>query len=132
MARESDGILEDFAAAFDGQKYVFQGAKDGDAWTKMRKNFSVKDIRSRWRFALRRTDWLQARTVAQLGGKWNDINAAFMGEAAPERPDAYECQKCAASVDVATVGRRWVARAKRWVCPECFGAWLTDLLGGEA
>jgi hypothetical protein len=82
--RESDVILEDFAAAGLG-KYQWQGAKDGTAWALLRAHSQPEEIRSRWRFGLKASGWLQVATVAQLHAKWNDIGVAMKRPAEPSK-----------------------------------------------
>lgn len=76
LPRETDGILEDFAAAGLG-KYAWQGAKDGTAWGLLRAHSPPEEIRARWRFGLKADGWLRVATVAQLHAKWNDLGAAM-------------------------------------------------------
>lgn len=74
--RETDLLQEDFKAIV-GTAYVWNGAKDGTAFAKLRKEVSLEEIRTRWKRGLRVTSgWLAVRTVAQLASKWNDLAAA--------------------------------------------------------
>jgi hypothetical protein len=70
--RETDALCADFEQAV-GAKYAWQGVKDGAAFSKLRKEYSLEEIRARWRVGLRGSGWLQVRTVAQLAAKWNDL-----------------------------------------------------------
>lgn len=80
--RESDRLCDDFEKLV-GEKYSWQGAKDGTAFAKLRKEFSLDEILDRWRKGLRASGWQQVRTVAQLASKWNDL----AGEASSAKPD---------------------------------------------
>lgn len=70
--RESDALCADFLELV-GKKYAWQGAKDGAAFARLRKEFSFEEIRERWRKGLQASGWQQVRTVAQLLSKWNDL-----------------------------------------------------------
>ena len=70
--RESDDLCADFESIV-GTPYAWQGAKDGAALARLRKQFSLEEVRARWRLGLRAKGWLSVRTVAQLAGKWNDL-----------------------------------------------------------
>lgn len=74
--RESDTLLEDFLAV-TGTRYLWQGAKDGNAFAELRRAASLDEVRARWRRGLQAPadDWLSCRTVAQLKAKWNDLAA---------------------------------------------------------
>lgn len=70
--RETDALVEDFKAA-TGAEYRWQAAKDGTAFAALRKEFSLEEIRTRWRRGLKATGWRNVATVAQLASKWNDL-----------------------------------------------------------
>ena len=70
--RESDRLCEDFKEILK-EDYRWQNAKDGVAFAALRKQFSLDEIRDRWRKGLTGSGWQQVRTVAQLASKWNDL-----------------------------------------------------------
>lgn len=72
--RESDLLCDDFRQV-TGSMYLWQGAKDGTAFARLRERASVDEIRSRWRAGLKAPAdaWASCRTVAQLAAKWNDL-----------------------------------------------------------
>jgi len=70
--RETDALVEDFKAA-TGVEYRWQAAKDGVAFAALRKEFTLEEIRTRWRRGLKATGWRNVATVAQLASKWNDL-----------------------------------------------------------
>lgn len=72
--RETDILVDDFKAV-TGAAYMWQGAKDGAALSRLKGIASLDEIRSRWRAGLKAPAdaWASCRTVAQLAAKWNDL-----------------------------------------------------------
>lgn len=79
--RDSDALVSDFQAVI-GSKYSWQGAKDGEAFAKLRKAYDLEEIRKRWRKGLLASGYASCRTVAELAMKFNHL----AGEAAPLQP----------------------------------------------
>ena len=83
--RETDDLCTDFRQA-TGADYRWNGAVDGTAFAKLRKEFSLEEIRTRWRTGLNvASGWLAVRTVAQLASKWNDLASG-----PPKQRDAFD------------------------------------------
>lgn len=83
--RETDDLCADFREA-TGVDYRWNGAVDGTAFAKLRKEFDLEEIRTRWRAGLGvASGWLAVRTVAQLASKWNDLASG-----PPKQRDAFD------------------------------------------
>lgn len=80
QAKPSDELCADFEAV-TGQKYLWQGAKDGTALAALLKAFPLEEVRARWRRGLEApsTAWASCRNVATLRAKWNDLGDARPG-----------------------------------------------------
>lgn len=78
--RETD-LLKTVFASTTGVAYHWQGEKDGVAFHRLRKEFSMEEILDRWRRGLRASGWQKVATVAQLASKWNDLapDPGFVG-----------------------------------------------------
>lgn len=107
--RESDGVVAIYLAA-TGQKYKYQGAKDADAWKRMRSVASVAEIEARWRVGLLAKGWQHTATLAQLDMKWNDLGSLLV-KADSETPTV----PCAGCSSLSTT--LWLYRM--WLCLKC-------------
>lgn len=93
VPRESDGVCAIYLE-LAGTKYKFQGAKDADAWKRMRSVASVAEIEERWRVGLTEGGWLKVATLAQLDQKWNDLGQKV--HRVPNETQHPPCDACGA------------------------------------
>lgn len=122
-ARETDGVCAIYEQA-TGNKYKFDGAKDYQAWKRMRAQFSVEEIEARWRTGLLAKGYQHTANLAQLDAKWNDLGSievrpdalkAKPAELAGETPVSLlpECDACGVG------GKTWFKFCRQWLCTPC-------------
>lgn len=82
-------LVADYSAMRPDAKYLHQGARDTVALKRLcAAEGDDEVIRGRWRYGLRRNDWLGVNTFAQLALKFNDLAgfSAPLPGASPPRP----------------------------------------------
>jgi hypothetical protein len=129
--RDTDLMIADYAEAFPGKRYDFKGVVDGAAMAALLKLAPIEEIRERWKFGLHAQGWCGVSSIAQLRGKWNDIQRAMAeleGTATKPAPivpeQTFDCGECGDTIDMGAKGRCWSSGLKRWLCGKCFDTYV--------
>lgn len=119
-ARETDGVCAIYEQA-TGNKYKFDGAKDYQAWKRMRAQFSVEEIEARWRTGLLAKGYQHTANLAQLDAKWNDLGSIEVRpDALKAKPAEGEAVSILPACDACGVeGKTWLKFCRHWLCTSC-------------